>query len=185
MRISDHFFLVITEPPHSNASENKNTNVTATANERIPDKNHKSTNDSIPEANAAADGSQVAQKTTTTMCEMVPMKTLEEKFQLSVLNAAKEETAIVNRLMEQAKIVAQRKVKLDEEQTVDVGTSNPKPNAKKISRKSPSVSSTTSPSSSPDRRKGPRIRAETLKEPNLQISNQECEIAFRVNNKYW
>ena len=64
-------------------------------------------------------------------------------------------------------------------------TSNPKPNSKKISRKSPSVSSTTSPSSSPDRRKGPRIRADTLKEPNLQISNQECEIAFRVNNKYW
>ena len=113
-----------------------------------------------------------------------PAQELTDDFNSKVKHAEQEHTAILEKYVREAKKVAKKKKRL--EQKNKKTKKEPNNGSKIIANKKCSASpkTTSSPRSrspatserspgTPDKRKRPRIRIDTLKSPNLEINHQE------------
>jgi len=112
-----------------------------------------------------------------------PAQELTDDFNSKVKYAEQEHTAILEKYVREAKKVAKKKKRLEQKKKTKKEPNNcSKIIANKKCSASPKTTSSPSRSRSPaserspgtpDKRKRPRIRTDTLKSPNLEINHQE------------
>ena len=112
-----------------------------------------------------------------------PAQELTDDFNSKVKHAEQEHTAILEKYVREAKKVAKKKKRLEQKKKKEPNINGSKIIANKKCSASPKTTSSPSRSRSPaacerspgtpDKRKRPRIRTDTLKSPNLEINHQE------------